>query len=371
MNPLYKDQLWMRQALHLALLAEGKTAPNPMVGAVLVYRERIIGRGWHHRAGTPHAEVHCIQSVAEEDQQWIAHSTMYVTLEPCSHFGRTPPCSDFIIAHKVPRVVIACRDTFSAVNGSGIRKLTEAGIEVVLDILKPEARWINRRFFTFHEQKRPYVMLKWAHTADGKMGSGTDRRLMISNAFSNRWVHRLRTSNQAVIIGSGTAMQDRPLLDNRLYPDGIAPVKVILDASGAVDPGIPLFQNGASSLIFTRNESLKGRFSDHPAVEVLYSGRGWSIEAVLKVLYEQRIQSVLVEGGKQVLEEWIRDGVWDEAWTIRSDTAFEDPGLAAPGLTRARLQDQFYIERDIISQFVHQENEYYLQDDYSTGGRDI
>ena len=212
------DKLYMRRCIELALNSEGRTYPNPMVGAVVVCDGKIIGEGWHRKAGEPHAEVNAINSV--KDQTQLSRSTIYVSLEPCSHYGRTPPCADLIIEKGIPRVVVGCRDSFAKVDGRGIRKLRDAGVDVTVGVMEDECRWLNRRFFTMQEKGRPYVILKWAETADGYMGAiknGRPAPVAISNAEAFTMSHKQRTTEDGILVGIGTVVSDNPHLTSRLW----------------------------------------------------------------------------------------------------------------------------------------------------------
>ncbi|HEV3413748.1 MAG TPA: bifunctional diaminohydroxyphosphoribosylaminopyrimidine deaminase/5-amino-6-(5-phosphoribosylamino)uracil reductase RibD, partial [Puia sp.] len=231
--------------MELALLGAGYVAPNPMVGSVLVYsnpetgEERIIGEGYHERYGEKHAEANCIASVKEVDRPLIVRSTIYVSLEPCSHYGKQPPCADLIIEKQIPRVVVGCRDPFPQVNGRGIEKLRTAGVEVIVGVLEAECAEVNRRFFTFHTKHRPYILLKWAQSGDGKIGggigvaggtkmAGEGDRILISNEYSNRLVHKWRAEEAAILVGTRTAMMDDPALTVRLW-EGPDPIRLVID----------------------------------------------------------------------------------------------------------------------------------------------
>lgn len=215
------DETYMQRCLDLASKGLGSVSPNPMVGAVLVYENRIIGEGYHEQFGQAHAEVNCINSVQESDTHLIPQSTLYVSLEPCSHFGKTPPCSNLIIDCKIPKVVIACRDTFEQVNGKGIDQLKAAGIHVQVGILEKEAIQLNKRFFTFHSKKRPYVILKWAQSSNHKIANADFSRVLISNSFTNRLVHKWRSEEDAIMVGPNTALHDNPGLTTRNWPGKI------------------------------------------------------------------------------------------------------------------------------------------------------
>src|ERR1700676_4978163 len=204
--------VFMHRCLKLADLGAGYTAPNPMVGAILVHEGRIIGEGYHEKYGGPHAEVNCVQSVKPGDREWIPFSTMYVSLEPCSHFGKTPPCTDLIIREKIPKLVIGCRDPFREVNGKGIERLFANRVKIDYPVLEDLSIKKNRRFFTFHLQKRPYVILKWAQSGNHKMSGETNQRIRISNSWSNRLVHKWRSEEAGILIGTTTALVDNPEL---------------------------------------------------------------------------------------------------------------------------------------------------------------
>ena len=235
----------MYRCLQLAKLAAGYTAPNPMVGAVLVHSDRIIGEGYHKMYGAAHAEVNCIDSIGRDEKGLIAESTLYVSLEPCAHFGKTPPCTDLIIRSGIRKCIIACRDPFMEVNGKGIEKLVHAGVHVETGILEKEAIELNRRFFTFHTKHRPYVILKWAQTADSIIGTeagsnGDFERLLISNEYANRLTHQWRSSEAAIIVGTNTALQDNPALTTRLWP-GPSPTRLVIDMKLSLPSSLQLF----------------------------------------------------------------------------------------------------------------------------------
>ena len=251
----------MRRCLELALLGAGHVAPNPMVGSVLVYsdrdtgEERIIGEGYHERYGEKHAEANCIASVKEGDRALIARSTIYVSLEPCAHYGKQPPCADLIFYWQVPRVVAGCRDPFPEVNGKGIEKLRAAGVEVVVGVLEAECMELNRRFFTFHAKHRPYIVLKWAQSADGKIGG--DGRTLISNDYSNRLVHKWRAEEAAILVGTRTAMLDDPALTVRLW-SGRNPIRLVLDKELRLPSSLQLFDGKVRTIVFNMVKHVEG-----------------------------------------------------------------------------------------------------------------
>lgn len=321
---------YMQRCLALARKGAGRVAPNPMVGAVLVCNDRIIGEGWHEVYGGPHAEVNCIHSVAENDKDLIEQSTLYVSLEPCSHFGKTPPCTDLIIKYDIPKVVIACRDPFIEVNGKGIERLRDAGVEVITGILEKEAIDCNKRFFTFHTRQRPFIILKWAQTADGWMGKKAGDRLLISNEYTNRLVHQWRGEEAAILVGTQTALADNPALTNRLSP-GANPIRLVIDRNLQLPAGLQVFDGAVKTIVFN---TLKQEKSEHLLFYKLGDEKNL-LPQILQALYDMKILSVMVEGGAHTLQSFIDSGCWDEIRVIKSAApapAFlnNDEGIAAP-----------------------------------------
>jgi diaminohydroxyphosphoribosylaminopyrimidine deaminase/5-amino-6-(5-phosphoribosylamino)uracil reductase len=285
-------------------------APNPMVGAVLVYRDRIIGEGYHTAYGKPHAEVECINSVAAHNRSLIKDSVLYVSLEPCAHYGKTPPCVQLILKHEIKNVVIGSRDPFDQVNGKGIEQLLAAGVAVTVGVLEQECNWLNRRFFTFHTQKRPYIVLKWAQSADGYIGSRSVGNLPISQPITRRLVHRWRSEESSIMVGSGTAELDNPALTNRLWY-GKNPTRLVLDRSGRLPSNLRLFDGSVPTVLFTKNQN-DSIFNSDVKVAV----HSTSLPAILKNLYSQNVQSVLIEGGAALLAHCMEESIWDEAYCI-------------------------------------------------------
>jgi len=276
--------VYMRRALQLARNGELDASPNPMVGAVIVDSAgAIIGEGWHRRCGEGHAEVNAIASVA--DKSMLRDATMYVTLEPCSHHGKTPPCADLIVSMGIPSVVVGSLDSFEKVSGRGVSRLREAGIEVVTGVLEAECRELNKKFMSAHSMHRPYVTLKWAQSADGFIDG------KISTPLTSAMVHKLRATNDAILIGSGTALADNPSLDTRLYA-GKTPIKIVLDRRCRINSNMKLFR-------------------DNSVPAMVLSDYG-SLNDMLVALYQRGITSVLVEGGAKVLQSFIDAGIWDE-----------------------------------------------------------
>lgn len=317
---------FMLRALELAARGLGTVAPNPLVGCVIVHNDRIIGQGWHHTYGKEHAEVHAINSV--NDKHLLPSSTLYVTLEPCNHHGKTPPCSELIVQYHIPKAVIATIDPNPLVAGKGITRLREAGVEVVTGIHEREAVFQNRRFFTFQEQKRPYVILKWAETADGYMDilrkDGETGSFPLSGPEAQRLVHRWRTEEAAILVGAHTALNDNPRLTARLWP-GRNPIRILIDPNLRVPAGSYLLDGSVRTLIFNRLET-RAVFSTE-YIQLDFSRE--VLPDILHYLHYEGIQSVLVEGGAYTLQRFIRSNLWDEIRIFRSGQQLHQ-GLKAP-----------------------------------------
>jgi len=337
----------MFRCLELANLAAGKVAPNPMVGAVLVNNEKIIGEGYHQKFGEAHAEVNCINSVRKEDKNLVEKSTLYVSLEPCSHFGKTPPCTDLIIKNKIPKVVIGCKDVFKEVDGKGIRKLQEAGIEVITGVLEKECRELNKRFFTFHLEQRPYIILKWAQTADLKISSGTDNRLLISNEYSNRLVHKWRSEEASVLVGTNTAVNDDPELTTRLWI-GPSPVRMIVDMDLRLPSWLKIFNQQVRTIVFNKiKHEESGNLMYYQVTEDVPL-----VHQVVNALYYLNIQSLIVEGGAKLLQSFIDEDIWDEARIITSTKMIAGIGLPAPQFNKSVFSASSYLHDDRIQIFT-------------------
>ncbi|MEO6820232.1 MAG: bifunctional diaminohydroxyphosphoribosylaminopyrimidine deaminase/5-amino-6-(5-phosphoribosylamino)uracil reductase RibD [Ginsengibacter sp.] len=340
------EEIFMQRCIQLALLGSGKVAPNPMVGAVLVFEDRIIGEGFHEMHGQAHAEVNCINSVSEEDKIKISKSTLYVSLEPCAHFGKTPPCSDFIIQHKIPKVVIGCTDIFAQVCGMGIQKLIDAKVEVVNGVLEKECIDLNKRFFTFHKIKRPYIILKWAESNDNKIGSIAGR-VMISNDYSNRLVHKMRSEEAAILIGTRTAEIDDPSLTTRLWK-GSNPVRIVIDPDLKLDHSLQIFNAEAQTIVFNthRNETIE-------KIRFVKIDRQYFLLELLHSLYNLNINSVLVEGGATTIQFFIDAGIWDEAVVITNEIMLIENGVDAPKMKNALLRNQANYLNDSIHYYTN------------------
>ena len=378
-------------------------APNPMVGAVLVYKEKIIGEGHHQKYGQAHAEVNCISSVKEEDKGLIPDSTLYVSLEPCSHYGKTPPCTGLIIQNKIPKVVIGSLDPFNEVDarlnpalnpvpirtgvtqsdkdtigqGKGIEILKTAGVQVGLASgeMENECKELNKRFFTFHKEHHPFVILKWAQTADGKIaspptplpkwsgeasGDPESPRLFISNEYSNRLVHKWRSEEAAILIGTNTALLDDPELTTRLWP-GPSPIRLVVDLDLKLPYSLKIFNDASPTIIF--NTKIHSKESEWTPPSALIKKEGVRyyqvtpdisiILQIINALYQLKIQSVLVEGGARLLQSFIDEGLWDEARIIKSSELRILSGLEAPQLQHAIKIEEQTILSDTVEIFKY------------------
>lgn len=343
------DEFYMQRCFELAQKGAGFVAPNPMVGAVLVYEGKIIGEGWHQQYGKAHAEVNCINAVKEEDRKLIQQSTLYVSLEPCAHYGKTPPCADLIIQYKIPKVVIGCADPFEKVDGKGMEKLKTAGIEVIHGILEKEAKDINKRFFTFHTKRRPYIILKWAQTADGIIAGLSGERLLISNEYSNRLVHKWRSEEAAILVGTNTALLDNPELTTRLW-EGHLPLRLIIDRKLTLPADLKIFNQQVPTIIFN---TIKQEEQEN-LVYCKLNDTNSLLSQIMDALYQRNIQSVLVEGGSALLQSFIEEGNWDEARVITNTTLKIENGLSAPLLNNAHQIFEQQLLTDKIAIFTSQ-----------------
>lgn len=322
------DKQYMRRCITLARYAEGYAAPNPMVGAVIVCDSKIIGEGYHRRYGEAHAEVNAVNSVVNKDL--LKRSTLYVNLEPCSHYGKTPPCVDLIVRSGIPNVVVGMRDVNPEVCGNGIRKLLEAGIGVVEGVLEDECRFLNRRFITFMQKKRPYIILKWAQTADGFIDELRDtparKPLKISNPTTKTLNHCMRTHEMSIMVATRTAILDNPRLTASKW-NGRNPIRILIDRTLSVPIEYNIFDDKANTLVFN---SIRNEINDNIEFVKLDFGQN-IIPQILTQLYARNIQSVIVEGGRQLLVSFIEYGVWDECHTEVSKQIIRN-GVPAPSM---------------------------------------
>lgn len=330
-----KDRFFMQRALELAELGRGNVSPNPMVGCVVVHEGKIIGEGWHRKYGEAHAEVNAINSI--EDKSQLTQSTVYVTLEPCSHHGKTPPCADLLIEHKVNKAVIAIQDSNPMVGGQGIAKLRAAGIDVDVGLLRQEADELNKRFFTSMNQKRPYIILKWAQTADEYVARENYDSKWISNEYSRKLVHKWRAEEDAILVGTNTARYDNPQLNVRHW-EGSDPVRIVIDKNLNLSKDLKLFDGSQSTICYSLLKS------DNGSIEYVQVDEKNLLNDILADLHKRKIQSVIVEGGAHLLNAFIAQNLWDEARIFTSTTTF-GKGISAP-LIKGVAKSEDNIEGD-------------------------
>lgn len=338
----------MQRCLDIAKSGEGHVAPNPMVGAVLVHDENIIGEGYHTQWGGPHAEVNCIQSVPDGMKYLIPESVMYVSLEPCSHFGKTPPCANLIIENKIPEVVIGCMDINEKVSGKGIATLRNAGVKVRMSAMEKECIHLNRRFFTFHNQKRPYIILKWAQTMNGIMGKHSGR-LYISNEYTNILVQKWRGEEAAILVGNHTALNDDPRLTNR-SGTGTHPLRIIL-SNDHLPVNRRMFGEPGSTLVFNTVKS-----ESKEEVTFRKVSKENYLEDVLTFLHSKGIQSILVEGGAYTLQQFLDKGLWDECRIITNTEMVVAEGVKSPALPDMECNSTLKIQGDLIQSYTNRRN---------------
>ena len=338
----------MHRCLELARLGAGHVSPNPMVGAVLVYDNRIIGEGYHELYGKAHAEVNCINSVAATDRQLIDKSTIYVSLEPCAHHGKTPPCADLLIEKRVPRVVVGCRDPFPQVNGKGIEKLKAAGIKVQGGVLEKECIDLNRRFFTFHTRHRPFIVLKWAQSVNGLIARSGERTV-ISNEYTNRLVHRWRSEEAAILVGTRTALIDNPALTARLWT-GPDPIRLVVDKQLQLPADLRLFDQKVKTIVFNQ---LKHEEAGSHLIYYQIAEDSSLVNQLLIACHQLKIQSILVEGGARLLQSFIDEDAWDEPRIITNNELHLPAGLPAPRLADAHLRSHESLLSDTIRYYHH------------------
>lgn len=336
------DEVFMRRALELAALGIGSVSPNPLVGSVIVHEGKIIGEGWHKKYGEAHAEVNAVDNVVDKDL--LKESTVYVNLEPCSHFGKTPPCADMLIAHRVKKVVVANLDSNPLVAGNGIKKLRAEGIEVITGILDKQGNELNKRFFTFMEKQRPYIILKWAETADGFIARENYDSKWISGESSRQLVHKWRSEEDGILVGAKTVAHDNPQLNVRDWT-GRNPVRIVIDRFLKLDNKLNVFDKKQKTILYNliRNE-------EHPNLNIVRIDEDGFVFNLVKDLYKKKIQSVIIEGGATTLNFFLALGLWDEARVFKS-SRFYNKGIPAPSL-EGRLVESYPIESDTLRVFV-------------------
>lgn len=334
---------YIKRCIELAKNGLGTTYPNPLVGSVIVHQNKITGEGWHQKSGAPHAEVNAVNSV--KDKSLLKKSTIYVSLEPCSHYGKTPPCSDLIIAKGIKKVVIGCVDPFAEVAGRGIKKLMEAGCEVQVGILEKECQDLNKRFFSFQQKNRPYIILKWAQTADGFIAPRIQEKrepVWITNQYSKQLVHKWRSEEQAILVGTNTAIADNPNLNTRLW-DGKDPVRVVIDKDLKIPKESALFDGNIKTIVLTEKDPEKISVSDNLDFKKLDFQQNLP-EQICEVLYRNNLQSVIIEGGSRTLQSFIDANLWDEARVFTGIAEFHQ-GIKAPEFS-GKMISQTSLERD-------------------------
>lgn len=340
---------YIQRCIELAKNGLGTTYPNPLVGSVIVYENKIIGEGWHKKAGEAHAEVNAVNSV--KDKSLLEKATIYVSLEPCSHFGKTPPCCDLIIKNKIPNVVIGTVDPNIKVAGNGIKKLIEAGINVTVGILEEECNELNKRFFTFHQKKRPYIILKWAESQDGFIApkqKSENKPVWITNTYSRQLVHKWRSEEQAILVGTQTVIDDNPKLDVRDWT-GESPIRLILDQNNRIPRNCHIFDSQHKTVVLCKttmnldkeNISFKGiNFEENIA------------KKVVEFMYQHQIQSVIIEGGQQTLQTFIDTNLWDEARVFKGSIVFKE-GTKAPVLNKNTFEKFLVIQDELLTYRNH------------------
>lgn len=368
---------YMQRCLELAANGLREAMPNPSVGAVLVYESRIIGEGHTSPFGGPHGEVNCLNSVSEDDRHLIPQSTLYVSLEPCSHYGKTPPCCDLIIKNEIQNIIIGCVDPNEKVAGNGIRKLEEAGKNVIVGILEKECREFNRRFFTFHEKQRPYIILKWAESADGFLSPKKDssiigllddsnnqtieksnnqeasnhqinespnqRPIWITNKYSRQLVHKWRSEEMAILVGTQTVLDDNPSLDVRSWT-GPSPVRIVLDRTNRISDDHSVKNHKIKSIFLTETSNLPNLDT------LLYESIAFDDKLpknIAEVLYRHNLQSVIIEGGRQTLQTFIDTNLWDEARVFRGTAIFKD-GTPAPQFAAQPVHQEMILDDELV-----------------------
>lgn len=340
------DEIYIKRCIDLAKLGKATTAPNPMVGAVLVHHNRIIAEGFHQQFGGNHAEVNCIQNVKDAEKHLIKDSTLYVSLEPCNHFGKTPPCSHFIVANHIKRVVIGCKDEHSKVNGAGIQYLLANGVNVEVGILQKECLALNQAFFYSKATVMPYVTLKWAQSADGYLNDASGSRTKITNSITDVFVHKYRSEQQAIIVGSNTIVVDNPLLNNR-YFGKLQPIRVVFDRNLKLKNDYNIFNNTQKTIVFNQIRNDESKNVSFVKIE----SASTFLENALDYLYQQNIQEVLVEGGAALLNLFIEKGLYQKIVRITNQSLFLENGIIAPNPFILHKREMFCFGHDKVEVF--------------------
>ncbi len=340
----------MLRCIELAKNGLGTTYPNPLVGSVIVHNDRIIGEGFHFKAGHPHAEVNAIMSVSETDL--LKKATIYVSLEPCSHFGKTPPCADLIIEKGIKKVVIGSTDPNPKVAGRGIKKLMEAGCDVILGVSEIECTELNKRFFTFHRKKRPYIFLKWAETADGFIAPKNETRketkpVWITNEFSRQLAHKIRSEEMAILVGTNTVLQDNPSLTVRDW-SGENPVRVVIDRNLKITKDFSVLDGKVKTIVFNEKNA-----SEKESLEFIKIDFSENLpKQICNVLFEKDIQSLIIEGGAKTLQTFINLNLWDEALVFKSNISF-GKGISV-SIFKGKFMSETKIKNDTFRTFKNE-----------------
>jgi diaminohydroxyphosphoribosylaminopyrimidine deaminase/5-amino-6-(5-phosphoribosylamino)uracil reductase len=349
------DELYMKRCLELAEMGNGQVSPNPLVGCVIVSGGKIIGEGFHQKYGEAHAEVNAIRSVTdkygEEAAELLKNAVAYVSLEPCAHFGKTPPCADLLVHHQLKKVVIGNRDPFADVDGKGIEKLKNAGIEVVSGVLEKECAFVNRRFFTRIAQQRPYIILKWARTANGFFAPKNSVQQWISGPLAKKLVHKWRTEEDAIIVGKQTAIADNPALSAREWP-GKNPIRIAIDRKLEIPSTNQLYNTDAKTIIFNEQKTaVEGNIHFIEMEDMQY----YLPQKIAYQLYLMDVQSIIIEGGANILNQFISSGLWDEA-RVFSSAASWDTGIHSPQIN-GNITSVTQIDKDQLTIYENYNNQ--------------
>jgi diaminohydroxyphosphoribosylaminopyrimidine deaminase/5-amino-6-(5-phosphoribosylamino)uracil reductase len=337
------QEKYIKRCIELAKNGLGTTYPNPLVGCVIVFENTIIGEGWHKKSGEAHAEVIAIESV--QNKELLSSSTLYVSLEPCSHFGKTPPCADLILKYKIPNVVIGTIDPNSKVAGKGIQKLKDSGVNVTFGILEKEGNELNKRFFTFHRKSRPYIILKWAESADGfisPINKSEQKPVWISNEYSRQLVHKWRSEEQAILVGTQTIIDDNPSLTVRDWV-GNNPIRVVIDRENTIDSSYNVFDNQAKTIVFSSKE-VTSNSDTIQYIKVDFDKN--STQAIVDKLFENNIQSIIIEGGRKTIQSFIDAHLWDEARVFIGGINLNE-GTEAPKINNT-IYSKSYLKKDTL-----------------------
>ena len=341
------DEKYIRRCRELASNGLCNAAPNPMVGAVIVHNGKIIGEGYHAKCGEGHAEVNAIRSV--KDETLLKEATIYVSLEPCSHYGKTPPCADLIISKGIPRVVVGCIDPFSQVSGRGIHKLREAGIDVTVGVLEEECKNLIRRFVTFNTQKRPYITLKWAESADGYIDINRENGspVVLSTPVTSMYVHKQRAEHKAILVGRRTALLDNPSLTTRNWY-GKNPLRLVIDRNLTLPAELKLFDHSTPTMVFTEKQKNSEDNLEYVALDFSKD----ILPQICTVLYDRKIQSLLVEGGTTLLQSFIDSELWDEIFVEHSEKVLYE-GVKSPIIPKGTIFKTVFRDKICVSHYIH------------------